>query len=127
MLDNWEEQIGERDEFEVEVHEEFHDLSAEILSKTALGSNFEEGKRIFDVQQQQEILTHQAMHNVYIPGFRFLPNKMNILRWRLEKETREIMRRIIEINRRTSENSMNFLSMLMSGNMNIQNKVIKKL
>ncbi|KAK1395660.1 Cytochrome P450, E-class, group I [Heracleum sosnowskyi] len=118
MLDNWEEQIGERDEFEVEVHEEFHDLSAEILSKTALGSNFEEGKRIFDVQQQQEILTHQAMHNVYIPGFRFLPNKMNILRWRLEKETREIMRRIIEINRRTSENSMNFLSMLMSGKMN---------
>lgn len=69
MLDNWEETIGERDEFKVEVHEEFHNLSAEILSKTALGSNFEKEKRIF-VIQQQEILTNQAMQGVYIPGFR---------------------------------------------------------
>lgn len=70
MLNHWEEKIGEKDELEVEIHEEFHNLSAEILSKTALGSNFEKGKRIFEIQQQQEILTHQAMHNVYILGFR---------------------------------------------------------
>lgn len=70
MLNNWEERIGVRDEFEVEIHEEFHKSSAEIFSKAALGSDFENGKHIFAIQQQQEILTHQAMQTVYIPGFR---------------------------------------------------------
>ncbi|KAK1395666.1 Cytokinin trans-hydroxylase [Heracleum sosnowskyi] len=99
----------------MEVHEEFHELSSEIFCKTALGNNFESGKRIFKLQQQQEILTNQAMQNVYIPGFRFLPTKMNKLRWRLEKETRDSVRKIIEVNMKTSENSMNFLSILTSG------------
>ncbi|KAL8145055.1 hypothetical protein AgCh_003319 [Apium graveolens] len=115
MLDNWEAEMGERDEYELEIHQEFHSLSAEIMFKAALGSNFEIGRRMFEIQQQQELLTYQAMHNVYIPGFRFLPTKMNRLRWRLESETREIMRTIIKIHGKTSENSTNFLSMLMSG------------
>lgn len=70
MLENWEAKIGERDELEIEVQKEFHELSAEIFCRTALGNNFENGKRIFELQQQQEILTNQAMQNVYIPGFR---------------------------------------------------------
>lgn len=70
MLDNWEAKMGETDEFEVEIYQEFHDLAAEIMFKAALGSNFENGRRMFEIQQQQELLTYQAMHNVYIPGFR---------------------------------------------------------
>lgn len=70
MLENWEAKIGELDELEMEVHKEFHELSSEIFCRTALGNNFEKGKRIFELQQQQEILTNQAMQNVYIPGFR---------------------------------------------------------
>ncbi|KAL1817846.1 hypothetical protein ACET3Z_020420 [Daucus carota] len=118
MLDNWEAKVGEMGETEMEVHKEFHELSAEIFSRTALGNNYETGKRIFKLQQQQEISTYLAMQNVYIPGFRFLPTRMNRLRWRSEKETRDTMRMIIEASRNTSENSLNFLSMLMSANMN---------
>ncbi|XP_063949163.1 cytochrome P450 734A1-like [Daucus carota subsp. sativus] len=118
MLENWEAKIGERDEIEMEVHKEFHELSAEIFSRTVLGNNYENGKRIFKLQQQQEISTNLAMQNVYIPGFRFLPTRMNRLRWRLEKETRDTMRMIIEASRKTSVNSLNFLSMLMSGDIN---------
>ena len=70
MLDNWEAKIGERDEIEMELHKEFHELSAEFFSKTALGNNYEIGKSIFKLQQQQEISTYLAMQNVYIPGFR---------------------------------------------------------
>ncbi|XP_074346001.1 cytochrome P450 734A1-like [Apium graveolens] len=115
MLDKWNAKLAEMDEVEMEVHKEFHELSSEFFCRTAFGSNFENGKRIFELQQQQEILTNQAMRNVYIPGFRFLPTKMNKLRRRLEKETRDSMRKIIEENRKASENSMNFLSILMSG------------
>ena len=70
MLDNWEAKVGEMGETEMEVHKEFHELSAEIFSRTVLGNNYENGKRIFKLQQQQEISTNLAMQNVYIPGFR---------------------------------------------------------
>lgn len=70
VLKRWKNGIGERNEIEVDVLKELHILSAEILSKTAFGSNFEEGKHIFELQDQQAQLTLLALRTVYIPGLR---------------------------------------------------------
>ncbi|KAL1816991.1 hypothetical protein ACET3Z_019565 [Daucus carota] len=115
MLEIWEDKRGEKDEVEIEVDKEFQNLSAEILSKTVFGSSFQEGKRIFELQEQQVTLTMRALHTVYISGFRFLPTKMNKLRWKLEKETRDAIRVIIERSSKTTDNSNNLISLLMSG------------
>lgn len=70
VLKKWDDGIRGTKEIEVDVLKEFHFLSAEILSKTAFGSNFEEGKHIFELQDQQATLTLQALRTVYLPGFR---------------------------------------------------------
>ncbi|XP_027091871.1 cytochrome P450 734A1 [Coffea arabica] len=122
LLRKWEEQRGGRDEFELDVHKELHDLSAEIISITAFGSSFEEGKRIFELQDQQINFTFQAMRSIYIPGLRFLPTKSNRIREKLEKETRDSIRKLIETNKNEGQKSKILLRLLMSANKNFDDK-----
>ncbi|KAI3684816.1 hypothetical protein L6452_34042 [Arctium lappa] len=115
MMSKWDAKIGANgSEFEFDVHKEFHDLSADIISRTAFGSNLEEGKRIFELQELQVMLVLQALRNVYIPGFQYIPTEKNRLRWKLEKETTELIRKLIEKNRNTKQNPRTLLSLLMS-------------
>lgn len=114
MLDKWELQDEVRTEFEIDVNKEFHTLIADVISCVAFGSSYEEGKRVFQLQEEQLKLVILAMRTVYIPGFRFVPTKKNRRRKIVNQEIRNSLRKLIEINGRKCEDSNNFLGMMLS-------------
>ncbi|XP_068313677.1 cytochrome P450 734A1-like [Pyrus communis] len=109
MLEKWENVRGGTDEFEIDVHKDLHDLSEDVISRTAFGTSFEEGKRVFDLHEQQMHLFTKGARSIYIPGFRFLPTKNNREGWKLDMETRESIRMLIVSNCERSEDSTNLL------------------
>ncbi|TVU19328.1 hypothetical protein EJB05_35472, partial [Eragrostis curvula] len=114
ILDKWEVQAESRTEFEIDIHKEFHTLGADVISRVAFGSSYEEGKRIFELQEEQMKLALLAMRTIYIPGFRFVPTKKNRTRKSLDREIRSSLRKLIEINGRKCEDSKNLLGLMLS-------------
>ncbi|KAH9625445.1 hypothetical protein KSS87_023312 [Heliosperma pusillum] len=86
----------------------------DIISVTAFGSSYEEGKRIFELQEKQMHLVSLALRSVYIPGFRFLPTKRNKERKKLDYETREAIRTLMQRTNTSRENSRNLLNLFMT-------------
>ncbi|KAI5018402.1 hypothetical protein ZWY2020_043290 [Hordeum vulgare] len=114
MLDKWEVQGGTRTEFEIDASKEFQTLSSDVISCVAFGSSYEEGKRVFQLQEEQIKLALLAMRTFYFPGFRFVPTKKNRRRNSLNQEIRNSLRKLIETNGRKCEDSKNLLGLMLS-------------
>ncbi|KAL7616302.1 hypothetical protein Lser_V15G00713 [Lactuca serriola] len=114
LLDKMGAKMCVENRLELDVYKEFNNLSADVISRTAFGSNFEEGKRIFELQDQLVRIASEAIRSVYIPGFKYLPTKKNRLSWNLQRESKEMITKIIEKNNKTKENPKALLSLLMS-------------
>ncbi|KAK3164840.1 hypothetical protein QOZ80_1AG0025500 [Eleusine coracana subsp. coracana] len=76
LISRWEDLMGSGKAQEIDVWPELQDLTGDAISRAAFGSSISEGRRIFRVQSEQAyLLTH--MTNLYIPGYTFLPTKVN--------------------------------------------------
>lgn len=69
MLEKWV-AMSDSGEVEVEVSEWFQTLTEDIITRTAFGSSYEDGKAIFRLQAQQMVLASEAFQKVFIPGYR---------------------------------------------------------
>lgn len=72
MVGKWEGKFcGEETSCEVDVWPELQHLTADVISRAAFGSNYEEGNRIFELQTEHAQLIFQAATSVPFPGRRY--------------------------------------------------------
>ncbi|KAK4600445.1 hypothetical protein RGQ29_010192 [Quercus rubra] len=95
LIDRWKKLISPQESHELDVAAEFQNLAGDVISRTAFGSSYEEGKRIFELQKEQVKLVLEAYRNIYIPGLRFIPTKKNKRRYNIDNEIKAILREMI--------------------------------
>ncbi|XP_008785718.2 cytochrome P450 CYP72A219-like [Phoenix dactylifera] len=96
LVDRWEKSIDSLGYYELDVWPELQNFTGDVISRTAFGCSYEEGRQIFQLQAEQAELFIQAAQSVYIPGYRFLPTPMNNRRKEIDREVRALLRGIIE-------------------------------
>lgn len=68
MVSKWEGMMSSEGTCEIDVWPFLQDLTSEVISRTAFGSSYEEGRKIFELQKEQAGLI-MKLRNVYIPGW----------------------------------------------------------
>ncbi|XP_049374061.1 cytochrome P450 CYP72A219-like [Solanum verrucosum] len=96
MLSKWEEIVPKGTSFELDVWPDLQIMSSEVISRTSFGSSYEEGRTIFELQNEQAEYVIRIARSIHIPGSRFLPTKMNRRMLKIEKEIQTTIRRIID-------------------------------
>lgn len=70
MVRKWEMLIQQKGSCEVDVLPYLVNLSSDVISRTAFGSSYEDGKRIFQLQKEEIQYVSQFLQSHYIPGWR---------------------------------------------------------
>ncbi|KAI8017033.1 Cytochrome P450 734A1 [Camellia lanceoleosa] len=95
MLEKWMEMSSSSGGMvRIEVSKWFEALIEEIITHTVFGSSYEDGKIIFELQQQM-LYAIGSYSKVFFPGYRFLPSKKNRISWRLDREIKKSLNKLI--------------------------------
>ncbi|KFK38821.1 hypothetical protein AALP_AA3G164800 [Arabis alpina] len=88
---------------EVDVWPWLVNLTADVISRTAFGSSYKEGQRIFELQAELARLIVQAFRKAFIPGYMYLPTNCNRRMKAAAREIQGILRGIINKRLRARE------------------------
>ncbi|KAK8469371.1 hypothetical protein PHAVU_005G063400 [Phaseolus vulgaris] len=94
MISKWEVMLSSEEKCEVDVWPFLKNLTCDIISKTAFGSSYEEGKEIFELLKEQEGLIMRSQ-KVYIPGSWLLPTARNRRMKAIDSNIRGLLKGII--------------------------------
>ncbi|XP_044964748.1 cytochrome P450 709B1-like [Hordeum vulgare subsp. vulgare] len=96
MMSEWEAKMDKGGSVEIDLSSQFEEITADVISHTAFGSSYEQGKKVFLAQRELQFLAFSTVFSVQIPAFRYLPTEKNLKIWKLDKEVRTMLMNIIE-------------------------------
>ncbi|KAG8475413.1 hypothetical protein CXB51_032236 [Gossypium anomalum] len=121
MISKWRKLVNFMGSSEVDMSVEFQNLTGDVISRAAFGSNFEEGRLIFLLQKEQGRLFLQSQMNINFPLLRFLPTKVNKRMKHINREVGSLLTRIIEKREkfiRAGDHKDDLLGLLLKSNLN---------
>ncbi|ESQ48509.1 hypothetical protein EUTSA_v10022214mg [Eutrema salsugineum] len=96
VVSEWEKLVSDQgSSCEVDVWPWLVNLSADVISRTAFGSSYKQGQRIFQLQAELAQLIILSVQKSYIPGWQYLPTKGNRRMIAIDKEIKAVLRRTI--------------------------------
>ncbi|QCD87239.1 acyl-CoA oxidase [Vigna unguiculata] len=131
MMKEWKMLVSETGSCMVDVWPFLNNLTADVISRTAFGSNYEEGKIVFQLLKEQTQLTAKVFRSIYIPGWRFLPTTLNRRMKKIDNEIGNVLRGIIQkkegIMKTNEASNDNLLGLLLESNQKeIEDQGLKK-
>ncbi|XP_047064847.1 cytochrome P450 72A397-like [Lolium rigidum] len=96
LVSTWTRSLGSDGTFEVDVFPELQRLTGDVISRTAFGSNYLEGTRIFQLQSEQAERILATLKRNTIPGYLSLPTKNNRKMHQINSEIESILHGLIE-------------------------------
>lgn len=102
-INKWEKTISVTGSSEIDVWPHLRTLSADVISRAAFGSSYEEGRRIFELLKEQTEITVRLFQSVYLPGWKYLPTKTNKRMKEMNAEIQRLLKGIIDKRRKAME------------------------
>lgn len=127
LVDKWKKLVGSQESYEIDIATEMQNLSADVIARSAFGSSFQEGKKIFELQKEQVVLVIEAAQAIYIPGLRFIPTKKNKRRYEIDRMIKAMLGDMIKKRENAMQNGEpfgdNLLGLLLQCKENIDNEM----
>ncbi|KAL6844613.1 hypothetical protein ACP4OV_025272 [Aristida adscensionis] len=121
MVSRWVKALGSDGSCELDVWPELQNLTGDVISRTAFGSSYQEGRRIFKLQAEQVERIMTNIGKVVIPGYMSLPTKNNRELRQANREVESILRDLIgkriQAMKRGESTKDDLLGLLLESNM----------
>ncbi|KAL4382032.1 11-oxo-beta-amyrin 30-oxidase [Arachis hypogaea] len=85
VITKWEEMLSSEGKCDIDVWPSIQNLACDVISRTAFGSSYQEGKRIFELLTKQATLIVRLKY-LHIPGWWLLPNSVNRSMIKIDRE-----------------------------------------
>nr|BAN19928.1 cytochrome P450 [Echinochloa phyllopogon] len=95
LVSRWAQSLGPDGCCELDVEPELQTLTGDVISRTAFGSSYLEGRKIFQLQAEQAERLMSIVHKFGIPGYMSLPTKNNRRMRQIKREVETILRGLI--------------------------------